>query len=244
MKHNDSMPSPQPLVSVITVVLNGVNHIEQTLSSVINQTYKNIEYIVIDGGSSDGTQAVIKKHENQLSFWMSESDHGIYDAMNKGITVAKGNWLFFLGSDDVLFTENTIEDVAYFLKNDLSLVFGNIVYQDQRVIKSRLNLFTLLHNTVHHQSAFYNRNLFRTWRYDASFKLISDFELNLKIYLHKLGYQHIDRIICRCDHRGQSRTNQELAYQETNLIRNKYVSGMAGSILTLLYSAKFALRKG
>jgi glycosyltransferase involved in cell wall biosynthesis len=244
MKHKDSGPSPKPLVSVITVVLNGVDHIERTITSVINQTYKNIEYIVIDGGSSDGTQAAIKKHENQLSFWMSESDHGIYDAMNKGINVATGDWLFFLGSDDALFAEATIEEVAHSLKNDLSLVFGNIVYQDQRVIKSRLNVFTLLHNTVHHQSAFYNRDLFRTWRYDASFKLISDFELNLKIYLHKMGYHYIDKIICTCDHRGQSRANQALAYQETNLIRNKYVSGMAGSILTLLYSAKFALRKG
>ena len=80
----------KPLVSIITVVFNGEKYLEQTIKSVINQTYKNIEYLIIDGGSSDGTLDIVKKYEKQLSNWISEPDKGLYDAMNKGIKRAKG----------------------------------------------------------------------------------------------------------------------------------------------------------
>jgi len=89
-----------PLISIVTVVYNDVANIEETILSVINQNYENIEYIVIDGKSDDGTTAIIKKHEHIIKYWISEEDKGIYDAMNKGIVVAKGDLITFMNSGD------------------------------------------------------------------------------------------------------------------------------------------------
>ena len=89
-----------PLITIITVAYNAVKDIENTILSVLNQTYPNIEYIIIDGGSTDGTLDIIKKYEDKISYWVSEPDKGIYDAMNKGIVKANGDYLFFLGADD------------------------------------------------------------------------------------------------------------------------------------------------
>src|ERR1700722_12907065 len=90
----------KPLVSVITVVYNGAATLETTLLSVIGQSYDRVEYIVVDGGSKDGTLDLIDRYKSHIATWVSEPDKGVYDAMNKGIRMAKGDWLFFLGSDD------------------------------------------------------------------------------------------------------------------------------------------------
>jgi len=234
----------KPLISVITVVLNGEKHLEQTIQSVIGQSYTNIEYIVVDGGSTDGTLDIIRKYEDKIDYWVSEADKGIYDAMNKGLDAARGDWVFFLGSDDALYNSRTISDATLFLDKDMSLVFGNIIYNDGKIVKSGFNMFTLLHNTVHHQSAFYNASLFRSWRYDSRLRLIADYEMNLRIYLRKLKYRHMDNIISLCDNRGQSRDNLKLAFSETNIVRNKYVRGPLGVILSLLYFIKFKISSG
>ena len=94
------MKKQYPLISVITVSYNAVSTIEDTILSVINQTYPNIEYIIIDGGSADGTVDIIEKYVDRISYWVSEPDKGIYDAMNKGLKVANGDWAIFMGSDD------------------------------------------------------------------------------------------------------------------------------------------------
>lgn len=90
----------KPLVSIITVVLNGEKYLEETILSVLNQTYDNVEYIIIDGGSTDGTLDIIKKYEHAIDYWVSERDRGIYDTMNKGITVASGEWIELLNAGD------------------------------------------------------------------------------------------------------------------------------------------------
>jgi len=93
-----------PLITIITVVYNGEKYLEETIKSVINQTYPNVEYIIIDGGSTDGTLDIIKKYEDYIDYWVSEKDKGIYDAMNKGILVSNGKYLLFLNADDFLIT--------------------------------------------------------------------------------------------------------------------------------------------
>ena len=100
----------QNYISIITVVLNGEKTLERTIKSVINQSYKNFEHIVIDGGSTDGTIKILKKYSKKISYWKSEKDKGIYDAMNKGIKKSKGNIIGILNSDD------------YYLKNALKIV--------------------------------------------------------------------------------------------------------------------------
>lgn len=115
-----------PLISVVTVSYNAVSTIEQTILSVINQTYPHIEYIIIDGGSTDGTVDIIKKYADKIAYWVSEPDKGIYDAMNKGIKVATGEWINFMNSGDCLYRNDTIEKILNksSTTNNVSIIYG------------------------------------------------------------------------------------------------------------------------
>jgi hypothetical protein len=100
-----------PVVSVITVVYNSLSLIEKTIKSIISQTYPNVEFIVIDGGSSDGTAGIIRLYEKQVCYWISEPDHGIYDAMNKGLSAATGDYVWFMNAGDRVYADNTLEKI-------------------------------------------------------------------------------------------------------------------------------------
>ncbi|MDD4646035.1 MAG: glycosyltransferase family 2 protein [Bacteroidales bacterium] len=119
-----------PVVSIITVVYNGLSLIEKTIQSVIGQRYPNIEYIVIDGHSTDGTPEVIKVYEEQISYWISEPDQGIYDAMNKGLAAATGDFVWFMNAGDLIYSDDTLEKVF------LGSRGGLIYYGDTMVVDS------------------------------------------------------------------------------------------------------------
>ena len=116
-----------PLISIITVVLNGENNLEESINSLHKQNYKNIEHIIIDGVSSDKTIEIIKKYENKIDYWCQKKDKGIYDAFNTGMKLAKGDYLGFLNSDDV-YTENAFEILLTYIKNypDKDFIFGAV----------------------------------------------------------------------------------------------------------------------
>jgi glycosyltransferase involved in cell wall biosynthesis len=236
-----SLPD-KPLITVITVVFNGAEHLEETILSVINQTYDNVEYIIIDGGSTDKTSDIIRKYEGAIDYWVSEPDKGIYGAMNKGITLKTGLYILFLGADDQLNGTKVLFDVFTGITkiNPLAL-FGSIAYKDNEIIDSKLNLTTLLHNTVHHQSCFYHQSLFKNWRYDSSLKLIADYELNLIIFKNKLSFHSIKLIISLCSKDGASnnKINFRLFKKETNLIRKRLVNNdLANYLLTAIFELK------
>ena len=113
-----------PLISVVTVSYNAVSTIEQTIISVLNQMYSNIEYIIIDGGSTDGTVDIIKRYDDKIAYWRSEPDRGIYDAMNKGILQAKGEWIYFIGASDLLL-KNSFQTI-FSGKIDAEVIYGDI----------------------------------------------------------------------------------------------------------------------
>jgi|TARA_B100001093_G_scaffold262053_1_gene250467 glycosyltransferase involved in cell wall biosynthesis len=116
-----------PLISIITVVLNGENNLEESINSLHKQNYKNIEHIIIDGGSSDKTIEIIKKYENKIDYWCQKKDQGIYDAFNTGMKLAKGDYLGFLNSDDI-YTENAFKILLTYIKNfpDKDFIFGAV----------------------------------------------------------------------------------------------------------------------
>ena len=122
-----------PLITIITVVFNSEKYLEDAIKSVINQTYPNVEYIIIDGGSTDGTLDIIRKYEDKIDCWISEKDCGIYDAINKGIKLARGDIIGILNSDDYYYPEALDIVVKYFQKG-YDFVFGTINYNNEAVI--------------------------------------------------------------------------------------------------------------
>jgi glycosyltransferase involved in cell wall biosynthesis len=224
-----------PQVSIITVVRNGEKTLEQTMLSVFHQTYSNIEYIIIDGASTDGTVDIIKKYDKRImngdfpnvSFkWISEPDKGIYDAMNKGIDMATGEYIFFLGANDEIYKPNSIAEIIS-KSNEAYIIISKILYSNSIIVTSKYSFKTILHNTIHHQSALYNKRLFDNFRYDIRFDLISDYELNLTIYLKKMKYCFVDIVLSQCSDNGVSRRYINQAFKETNIIRRKLMGNIS-----------------
>lgn len=125
-------------ISIITVCYNSASTIEKTIKSVASQTYKNIEYIIVDGNSKDNTIDIIKKHENNITKWISEPDKGLYDAMNKGLALATGDLIGILNSDDTFYSVNVIEEIAKFHENNnIDASVGNIIQhkEDGKVVR-------------------------------------------------------------------------------------------------------------
>lgn len=150
-----------PLISVITVVYNAAQTLEPTMLSVINQTYKNVEYIIIDGGSTDGTVDIIKKYEDKIAYWVSESDKGIYDAMNKGIDRATGEWINFMNAGDSFATQDvlcTVFERGHY--NDIDIIYGNVYLIGQKKVGKIGNLNRIKYYMPFcHQSCFVRTKL-------------------------------------------------------------------------------------
>lgn len=137
MKQISTRGKGSPVISVITVVRNAIDSIEETICSVLDQHYQAIEYIVIDGASEDGTIDLIGLYKKRLSYWISEPDEGIYDAMNKGIVAATGDWLIFLNAGDRFFSRDTLLLLSLDLTPDVDIIYGDveILFEDTRIIK-------------------------------------------------------------------------------------------------------------
>ena len=182
-------------VSIITVVYNAVATIEQTILSVVKQDYSNIEYIIVDGGSTDGTLDIVKKYEKKIALWLSEPDHGIYDAMNKGLTHATGDYIYYLGADDCLLAPTSISQVVSFLQDNpevdvlcASVMMVDTVYRIEKVYSSDFSEADVLsgYNTPH-QGMFVRREILQKHRFDTSYHIAADYKNFLKFYLD----QHI-----------------------------------------------------
>ena len=172
-----------PLISIITVVYNGEKHLEETIQSVINQTYPNVEYVIIDGGSTDGTLDIIKKYEDYIDYWVSEKDKGIYDAMNKGIELAFGNLIGILGGDDIFFPK-ALEYVSNFAEFDavvgpVKLSTGEIKYG----YRPQYKYFGPGHCITSHSIGFFvKKKIYKTiGLYDLKYYQVSDGDFIYKV---------------------------------------------------------------
>ena len=205
-------------VSVICACYNAQNTIEDSILSVINQTYNNIEYIIIDGASADKTLEITEKYKDQISYFSSEPDTGIFNAMNKGIKASTGDILYFLNSNDYLFDEKVIEDVVkFFNKNSSDIVFGNMSFienngdEKERRIYTDVDKLFFINECVCHQGIFYKRSVFDLCGlYDENFKLAADYDLNVKAVIKfNLKTKHLNRVIARFTLGGQSNSEDE-----------------------------------
>jgi glycosyltransferase involved in cell wall biosynthesis len=221
-----------PLISVITVVLNARNDLGNAIKEVKDQSYTNIEHIIIDGGSTDGTADVLRKNDGRIDYWLSEADMGIYDAMNKGIEAADGEWLYFLGVDDAFYSRDTLRLIleGQSISDEVTVLLGNVIYPDGRLFKSQFDKSMYLKNTIHHQGVLYRRNLFEWFRYGISvsdgsrrcYHISGDYQLNLMLFLQGAKYIHVNQIIARCG-KGLSMQGKFLGYREEILIRHEYL---------------------
>ena len=211
-----------PRITIITVCWNAEKTVEHTLQSVRDQKYPNIEYVVIDGKSYDGTMAILEANRDLIDVLVSEKDTGIYNAMNKGIDRSTGEWLLFLGADDVL--ESGASDLFFQLKNysGYACVYGDVGYDDGKVMRTRVDWMTLLTNRLHHQGTAYAKALFTNFRYDESLRFLSDYELNLKIYKQRMRSKKFDVLMATCGAEGVTITNREIARKEAAIVRRRH----------------------
>jgi glycosyltransferase involved in cell wall biosynthesis len=177
-----------PVISIITAVYNGEKYLEEAILSVLNQSYIDIEYIIIDGGSTDGTISIIKKYENSISYWVSEKDGGIYDAWNKGINKAQGSWIGFLGADD-FYKSNAIEKYVELIiaSKNVNYISSKVqlISQNKKSIKIigecwNWSKFSKNMNTAH-VGSLHSKELYEKYSlYDPDFKIAGDYEFLLR----------------------------------------------------------------
>lgn len=178
-------------ISIITVSYNAVKTIEQTISSVVNQSYRDIEYIIIDGGSTDGTVDIIKKYKDKIAYWISEPDGGIYDAMNKGIKVATGEYVYFLGADDTLIDISIIQAVVCDMSDNPSDIYSYGVYcvnnklMQKYVGNSHAKKHLDVVDMVPHQGLFIKRDIALKIPYDVNYRIAADYKFFLQCYRNK-----------------------------------------------------------
>lgn len=190
------------LISIITINYNNVAGLKKTMDSVYVQTYTSIEYIIIDGGSTDDSKAYIESCQQDLAYWISEPDKGIYHAMNKGIDKATGDYLLFLNSGDCLVDELVIERFVGFNPSE-GIVYGDPMVRDsdkwiRKFMPKQMSIGVALTHTLNHQAEFYNRGVFcDNFRYDTSYKMISDWILtNNAIIFKSCTIKYIDLAVC------------------------------------------------
>jgi len=176
----------KPLISIITVSYNVVNTIEQTILSIINQNFDNYEYIIIDGGSQDGTLDIIKKYEDKINFWVSEPDKGIYDAMNKGILAANGEWVSFMNAGDRFAIKDINLLEKSFNNKNIDVIYGDMLMEKNQtlsLIKASPLLQLNYSMNFCHQSCFVRTHLLKNMPFSLNYKISADYDFFLKIFI-------------------------------------------------------------
>ncbi len=223
-------------LSIITINLNNVIGLRKTIESVINQTSDSYEHIIIDGGSTDGSVDIIKQFlENEeyarhVTFWCSEKDSGIYDAMNKGIDKASGDYCFFLNSGDSFCDTNVISRINGYSFNEDVVCFNVFLLKNgDKTLNYSPKLITedfFVRNFIFHQSALIKTELQKSKKYSTNYKIISDNAFFLDVLLIDNGtYRYINDVLCNYDAEfGISSTNTELVEKERFIVLSDYLS--------------------
>lgn len=224
------MITGQPILSVITIVYNNVKDIERTILSVVGQTYQNIEYIIVDGLSTDGTLDVIHKYENRISRIISEQDEGIYDAMNKGLAAAKGDYVIFMNSGDEFFDAETVTAVfasadnadIYYGETEMIDAHGRNLGQRRHKAPKRFNWRSFKYGmSVSHQAIYIKRTL--TEPYDRQYQLSSDIDWILRIAKKAKTIVNVNRYVARYLVGGMSKKKHKQSLVERfNIMKKHY----------------------
>jgi len=211
----------KPLVTVVTVVFNFNNEIEDTILSVINQSYDNTEYIVIDGGSTDGTLDIVKRYQHKIKKLISEPDTGIFDAMNKSLKLATGDFIIFMNAGDRFCSINVIENMVAEMKNLDLVYYGNAIFTNKinniqmhrggYFSKYRLSQINLCHQTIFYPKVAYKNNDF-----DLNYRTYADWPYNIKLF-SKTKFIYLDQDVVYFDNSGISALNEDAVFKKNRL---------------------------
>jgi len=199
------------LISVITVVFNSKSLIERTIKSVLDQDYPNIEYIVIDGGSVDGTIKILNLYKPRLKHFLSEPDKGIYDAMNKGLLIAKGDWVNFMNAGDIFISNSAISDASKEMNNSADILYGSVEINYHKFLRIEAagipkNLWKGMQFS--HQSIFVNLQYHKNNIFNIDNKITADLEFFYKAYKDKIRFKNLDQVVSQVIVGGVSETNR------------------------------------
>lgn len=187
-----------PLVTVITVVYNDKNNIENTVKSVLSQKRDCVEYVIIDGASTDGTTDIIRKYDNSVDFWISEKDGGIYDAMNKGVAAATGEWCLFMNSGDTFAVGEIIEEVSEILRTSIDLLYGNHIvdYGGHTRMVEAGSLDNLWKGMVFcHQSLFAKKSVLQACKFNDKYGTAADYGFIYSAYRNGYVFRYVNKPI-------------------------------------------------
>jgi glycosyltransferase involved in cell wall biosynthesis len=237
----------KPLITIVTVCLNAENNIKKTIKSVIEQSYDNIEYIIIDGGSTDNTLSIIKRNEHNVDYWISETDKGIYDAMNKAIEVANGEWINFMNAGDQFFDKKTCETfvkksfntTSHIIYGNYSVNYNNNLYINKKAF-SKLTIYKL---PTTHQSFFVKRSLYEKQKYNTKFDIGADFDFYLRCIKNQYTFRHIDLTISVILSGGISDDSRVKTLNEYCIISNLYFPHYYNTLFYKLLLTKETIKK-
>ena len=243
---SDMLFAEKPLISIVTVVLNSKNSLEKTIKSVISQTYDNIEYIIIDGGSTDGTIEIIKKYENAIDYWISEKDEGIYDAMNKGIKVSSGRYIGIINSGDwyQLGAVRKVVDVVL-SSSAVDIVFGDMFIVDEKTGSKRFlkGNIDLLHRdmSINHPTCFVKRDIYGDRGFNTKYLIAADYEFILRQKFGGKKFYYINSVLANMKRGGVSSYNP-LTSKERFIIHEHFYSKSHAICLRLSVLLKDSMR--
>ena len=210
-------------LSIITINYNNREGLRKTIESVVNQTCQDFEYIVIDGGSTDGSAEVIKEYSDKIDYWVSEPDKGIYNAMNKGIKKALGEYCIFMNSGDYFYSPDTIETV-FSKQVTTDIICGNTHTNKLKVPPQEITLDYLFNNSICHQCAFIRTSLMKKYEYDENYKIVADRKFFIQaLILDNCSYQAVNVDVVNYDINGFSATNPVLSRLEYDKVLEELI---------------------
>lgn len=208
-------------ISIITVCYNAQETIQYTIDSVLSQQYSNFEYIIIDGQSTDMTCSILSSINNPKFKYISEPDEGIYDAMNKALGIASGDFLIFLGADDLFYSDKVLLDVVPFLKKQDVVYYGDVLLKRGRnLYDGKFSRWKFGYKNICHQSVFYPKSIYKSHLYDKDYRLVADWVYNLQLLKEGIKFVYINNIVAIYNNEdGASSSNSDIKFlNEKNIL--------------------------
>jgi putative colanic acid biosynthesis glycosyltransferase len=234
-----------PRFSIIIPCFNAGATLGKTLKSVAEQRFSDWELIVVDGGSTDGSAEIVDSYKSRISHYICEKDRGVYDAINKGLEHATGEWIYVLGADDQLADDKVLEKIAALPIKGETLIIGDVEYLNRTSEKvkpihhSSFGAQLRWRNTVHHQGCFYHRSVFDEFRYDIACRVLGDYDLNIRLWKQGATALSANLLVARCEAQGLSKAFNRRLYSEELRIKQRYFSPAAVLVQYLWLTIKY-----